>query len=204
MTCPSGSSPSPTDIALLGGGFDPITLGHELMAKLVRNNTQFPVWVMPCFAHKFGKELAAPVHRLTMVDLVARQYSPWFCAFDYEIRNMSDGAMIDTLDALTIDYPDTKFHPCIGMDNANRIEEWQDWERLIVEYPFIVVGRGGVKAEKDWFMKPPHRFIDNDLPISSTEVRTAIEEKRYRWASGTLNYAVWDYIKQHGLYGYGG
>lgn len=206
MTYPSGPSYAEMrDVALLGGGFDPITSAHEELGKIVHAKTNFPVWMMPCFQHLYGKELASPLHRFHMVDLVANQYRSWMYAFDFEIQRKHSGSMYETFRNLQIQYPKTKFHIVIGTDNANDIEEkWDRGAALIAEVPFIVVGRKGKEAKCDWFLKPPHLYLELDYEMSSTDIREAIETGRYEWAAMNLNYEVWDYIQQHGLYGHRG
>ena len=205
MTCLSGpSSADGREVALLGGGFDPITSAHEEMAKLVHTGTNYPVWVMPCFRHRFGKELASPKHRFHMVDLVAHQYRSWMHAFDFEIVRHHDGSMYETIRLLQVQYPKTKFHIVIGTDNANKIQEWDRGEILIAEVPFIVVGRKGKEATCDWFRSPPHCYLELDYQMSATDIREAIETGRYDWVAMNLNYEVWGYIQDQGLYGYKG
>lgn len=189
------------NVALLGGGFDPISLGHEHMAQLSYKHTGYPVWLMPCYQHLFGKELASPKYRLDMVNLIAEQYE-WAMAIDFEIRRKSSGSMYDTLQALRAQNSDIVFHLIIGTDNANRIFEWDQAESLIAKTPFIVILRPDYQPELDWFMQKPHTYIKQELITSSTAIRQAIEGGRYEEAKKDLNPKVWDYIVKNEIYGY--
>jgi len=47
-----------TNVAILGGAFDPITIGHVQVAEQVlAKGLVDEVWFMPCFKHRFGKRL---------------------------------------------------------------------------------------------------------------------------------------------------
>ena len=161
-----------------------------------------PVWMMPCYAHLFGKQPSAPKHRWAMVKLMAEQW-PFIVPCDWEIRHKHNGSMFETLTALRAEYPNKNFHVVMGMDNANEIKKWHRHEELIATYPCIVVGRGGVEMKEDWFKKPPHRFLDEfSLTVCSEEVRIALETGNYTLAKSRLCDTIWQYIVSHHLYGF--
>lgn len=194
------SEEAPPEVALLGGAFDPITLGHELMAKAVFRHTELPVWVMPCYEHRFGKQMANTRHRLTMCKLVSNQHREWMTTFSFEIEHELKGSMYETIRMLRVEYPKTKFRIVVGMDNANQITSWDRGAALINEVPFIVVGRGKFQPVTDWFMKQPHLYIPNDCPVQAREIREAIKNRHLTLAKNMLNPRVWDYIIEHGVY----
>jgi nicotinate (nicotinamide) nucleotide adenylyltransferase len=85
---------------ILGGAFDPPTLGHIAVAKHVLANGFDIVWLQPCFAHRFGKEMAEPWQRLEMCELAAKDSgmqfdpingNPGMAVTDYEIRHELPG-----------------------------------------------------------------------------------------------------------------
>lgn len=189
-------------VIIFGGGFDPITTGHLRVAQTVHRETGFPIWAMPCYEHRWGKEMASPIHRMFMIKTVAAQHRPWLSMCDFEIKNKHNGSMYKTISMLREEHPNLDFHILIGMDNANKIKEWDRGEELADTVPFIVVSRPTYEQETDWFLLPPHRYIEVDYDISSTSVREAIENGNHDWARANLDQLVWEYIQARKLYGY--
>lgn len=198
------------EVAIMGGGFDPVCLHHERMAADIYSKTGLTVWMMPCYSHKFSKNsrLLSPEHRLKMLELTIIQRQDFaILPFDWEIEKKSDGAMYETVASIKAQpwEPEFKFRIVIGMDNANIIEEkWDRGKLLISENPFIVMERPGVTPTAKWFLNPPHLVLptNDEANLSSTTVRDAIEQGNYEFAEQHLNPAVWDYIKANQLYGY--
>jgi nicotinate-nucleotide adenylyltransferase len=194
------------NVALLGGGLDPISLHHEMIADKVKSNTSMSTWVMPCYGHLFskGSRLTAPEHRLNMVNVTAEyRKDDFFVPFDWEIQHKHAGSMYETVVQLKAKYPDVLFHIVIGMDNANVIEtKWDRGNLLIQENPFIVFERDGVERTADWFLQAPHRIFPMSYNLSSTAIREAIQNGNYEFAKQHVNPAVWEYIGINELYGY--
>jgi len=87
-------------VALLGGAFDPPTLGHIAVAKLVLDATnEFDeVWLTPCFKHMYNKQMSSAADRLTMCKIAA-QGDGRIKTFDYEIKNQ---LAVDTPQGLSL------------------------------------------------------------------------------------------------------
>jgi len=194
------------DIALLGGGFDPISLHHEKIVDVIYAETGMPVWVMPCYGHLFpkGEHLTDAEDRLAMVRLTCvKRDDLFFVPCAWEIWNKHTGSMYETVARLKSFYSTIRFHIVIGMDNANVIEtQWDRGNLLIQENPFFVLEREGVEKTADWFLRQPHRVFQMDYNLSSTAIREAIQNGNYEFAQSHLNPLVWKYIKNNGLYGY--
>lgn len=193
------------NVALLGGGLDPISLHHEKLAETVGSNTGMQTWFMPCYGHLFpkGKGLADPQHRLNMVKLAAKyRKDNLFVPFDWEIEHKHAGSMYETISQLKERYPNITFHIVIGMDNANLIEnKWDRGNLLIQENPFIVFDRKGVEPTTNWFRTDPHKLYPMGYDLSSTAIRESIKSGNYEFAEQHLSPAVWEYIRTNQLYG---
>lgn len=87
-------------VALLGGAFDPPTLGHIAVAKLVLDATnEFDeVWLTPCFKHMYNKQMSSAADRLTAI-LHMAQGDGRIKTFDYEIKNQ---LAVDTPQGLSL------------------------------------------------------------------------------------------------------
>jgi nicotinate (nicotinamide) nucleotide adenylyltransferase len=189
------------NIALFGGGFDPISLHHEKIAETVKEKTGMSTWTMPCYGHLFSKDsrLESAEHRWNMVSLTKDwRNDDVIIPFDWEIKHKHTGSMFETIQSLKKEYKDITFHIVIGMDNANLIEEkWHHGSLLIKENPFIVFEREGSDAAL-WTKQ--HKVYKMDYNLSSTEIRDAIKRQDFEFAEQHLNPAVFSYIKTNNLY----
>lgn len=173
-----------SQVAILGGAFDPITLGHIQVAQLILNQSMTfdEVYLMPCYNHIFNKKMVSPEHRLEMCRIAA-QVDGRIKVFDYEIANKFSGETYNLAKRLFEDkeYKDThSFSFVIGLDNANSFDTWVNYEELERLARFVVVPRTGEKPKKgvNWYLKPPHIFLEPDEPLmemSSTKVRRDLE-----------------------------
>jgi len=213
-----------TQVAILGGAFDPITLGHIQVAQLILNQSMVfdEVYLMPCYQHIFNKKMVSPEHRLEMCKIAAA-VDGRIKTFDYEISNKFSGETYNLAKRLLEDkrYKDThSFSFVIGLDNANTFDTWVNYEELERLVRFVVVPRTGEKAKKgvNWYLKEPHLFIEPDQPLmemSSTTVRKdlgllsldkttdtitiALNDPMMAFNRG-LNPEVKEYILHHTLY----
>lgn len=176
-----------TYVAILGGSFNPPTLGHIKLAQFVLNASRAfdEIWLVPCFSHIFNKDLVSAEHRLSMCNL-ATQIDGRIKVFDYEIKHQLHGETYHFLKRLMEeDFAKDKydFSYIIGLDNANTFDKWVNYQDLERMMRFIVVSRKGIERDEkvDWYLKAPHIFLSPDhdeIPeISSTEIRSGF--RRY-------------------------
>lgn len=197
-----------TKVALLGGAFNPITIGHIQLAQFVLNTSgQFDeVWVMPTYNHMYNKKTVSPEQRLKMCKL-ASSVDRRIKVFDYEIKNKLSGETFYLFKRLLqekelIDKYD--FSLIIGLDNANTFNKWVNYEELERLAKFVIVPRKGYKRDEsvNWYLKPPHIFLNTEtdiIEISSTDIRNMIvnnDENVFKY----LNSDVYKYILDNNLY----
>ena len=206
------------NVAILGGAFNPITLGHIQSAQFVLNTSkQFDeVWLMPAYKHMYNKEMVSSKHRLEMCKLAAK-VDGRIKVFDYEIKNELSGETYNLVKRLKNETELTekyKFSMIIGLDNANTFDKWVNYEELERLMSFVVIPRKGYTRDEkvDWYLKYPHIYLNDENKIietSSTEVRdklqhfyTDTKEQKYRYDDflKILNKDVLDYILEHELY----
>jgi nicotinate-nucleotide adenylyltransferase len=205
-------------VALFGGAFNPVTMGHVEVAKFVLNTSKLfdEVWLMPCYAHMFNKKLETPEHRLAMCQLAA-ELDGRIKVFDFEIKHKLRGETYNLVKRL-LETPMGK-HECdfsmiIGLDNANTFDQWVNYRELERMIRFVVVPRTGEKRNKkvNWYLKPPHVFLEPEKPLlemSSTVIREALayncrdprysEHAREILSTGLVPKGL-EYIQEHDLY----
>ncbi|WP_286258842.1 nicotinate-nucleotide adenylyltransferase [Pseudoalteromonas apostichopi] len=126
-------------IAIFGGTFDPIHLGHINMAQQCVQQCQLDtLYFMPCAipAHK-AKPGISDEHRINMLKL-AIENNPHF-AIDYrELNREGASYSLLSLKELRAENPSSPIMFLIGMDSFNSLDKWFKWQE-IVELCHIVV-----------------------------------------------------------------
>lgn len=182
-------------IGIFGGSFNPIHVGHLVLAETARETLSLdrlvfiPAGQPP---HKKGRDLAPGRDRLEMARL-ATQHHPAFIVSDIELSRPGASYSIDTVNALRGPVPQAKFFLLVGEDMLS--VRWKDWAQLKRACTVVAAKRPGAKGSRQqgvtWLPMPL-------LEISSTDIR-----KRAK-AGRSIRYlvpsAVERYIRDHRLY----
>jgi nicotinate-nucleotide adenylyltransferase len=168
-------------LAILGGSFNPIHLGHLFLADAVLSSLQYDRVVMiPAYRSPF--KLGAKGMEDTArdrLDMLAASIAgdPRLTFDDCEIRREGISYTVDTLkDIINRYFPDGKPALIIGDDLAGEFLKWRESD-VILELADIVIARRAYSKEMDFPF--PNKQITNDvMEISSAMVRQRIEEGR--------------------------
>lgn len=161
-------------IGIYGGSFDPIHLGHLIIAQdcLEQLNLDEVVFV-PAAASplKSHSPAASDSQRLAMAQM-AVEHMDGFSVSDLEIKRGGVSYSIDTVNAFKKLNPDAVFYWIIGQDQVNQLQHWYHIEDLVKEVTFLAVGRPGYAAES---ILPEGVEVtevkSHAVEISSTEIR---------------------------------
>lgn len=194
-------------VGIVGGGFDPIHYGHLLMGDAAIESKKVDVaWFMPCWGHTFGKDLTAANHRLAMTELAVKGFDRCY-ACPFEIENECTGSTYNTLCRLQDAFKGTgvELHYIIGSDNAQKIDQWVNWKKLIEEFKFIITERPGVQLPEwtKFHQVLPHATESqtvNGEGISSAMIRNWIKNGQDDLAVKYMPLQVFKYIKGQKLY----
>lgn len=199
-------------IALFGGTFDPIHLGHTRVAKsAARQIGAEEVVFIPakCSPLKGFLPNATDDDRLRMIEL-ATQDDDGFSVSDCELHRPAPSYTLDTVRLFQQKYgDDTSIYWLIGADSVDDLVLWHRIGELIDACNLAVMVRGGYEAPsfeqhlhvlgRDRVEKLRKNVIETpSIDISSTEVRRRLAAEED--ASDLLCPAVLDYIRQRGLY----
>ena len=189
-------------IGILGGTFNPIHLGHLLIAQDALEQAGLECVIFIPSATPPHKPLAHEVsgaHRLRMVKL-AIAGDARLAVDDLEIRRGGKSFSVETVAALRARQPDVDWHFIIGGDSLAELHLWREADRLVKLCRFVVLARPGVVA------KPARRlaglryrlFASHSCAIASRDVRTRIAGVQ------SIRYLVPEpvrrYIERHRLY----
>lgn len=132
-------------IALYGGTFDPVHLGHLSIARRVCELFEIdhvlfvPAQVAP---HKVGRDVTPAIHRYAMLSL-ATQHDESLLVSTFELESSEPGYTVDTLDHFKKALPESDLFFIMGADSWAEISSWRDWQRLLTMANYIVVTRPG-------------------------------------------------------------
>lgn len=196
-----------SNVALIGGIFDPPHIGHVELAEFVLNNVDLidQVWLCPCNNSLYGKKLESGKHRINMCELTTKNENVKVC--DWEIENDMSGKTYDLIKIFMEKYKEHNFFFTIGLDNAYKTCNWYRWNDLKNLIPFIVVSRQGIEKDNkiNWFLKKPHVFLEqsNEISeISSSQIRQWLKkpDENFKNLQIHLDYKVLNYINRNNLY----
>ena len=176
-------------VALFGGSFNPPHIAHQMVCLYVLAVEPVDaVWMVPAFAHPFGKELAPFSDRLAMCALAAAPLGAGVEVCDVEGRlDRPTGRTLDTLRELGRRHPDICFRLVVGADILGEVDGWYRWDEIVRIARPIVVGRAG------------YGEAEVVLPaVSSTAVRARVAAGDS--AVPLVSRAVMSYITSRGLY----
>jgi len=215
-------------VGVFGGSFNPIHLGHLLLAEDILELLRLDrILFVPASAppHKPARGLAPAGDRYAMTELAIRG-NPRFAMSDLELRRPGPSYTVDTLEALQQEGgADVAFFLLIGSETFLDLLSWRDPQRVARLARLVVIPRAesafdpdGIQAQKVlaeigqecWIRVPPPLaaaepagkgvllVAATSLPISSSDLRRRAREGR------SLTYrmpeAVRAYVLEHRLY----
>lgn len=178
-------------IGLFGGTFDPIHIGHLLMARAALEQMRLEkVIFIPSFSppHKKTPTLFSPQDRLSMVRMAIEGIDE-FEVSDFEIQKGGKSYSIDTVKHFAHIDDGAKLFFIVGGDAVHHLGTWKDIKTLQKMCAFISVNRPGYsRGLMKWKY---HAVTMNDIELSSTEIRKRILMKK------TIQFLVPDCVLQY-------
>jgi len=185
-------------VGILGGTFDPVHIGHLIIADQVMERMKLEeIRFMPNFLppHKEKVSNSTMEDRLKMLELALRDEAK-FRIEDIEVRRGVTSYTYDTMAYLKKREPDTEFYFIIGGDMVDYLPKWYKIDELIKLVQFVGVNRPGTKGESPY----PIQFLEvPSINISSSMIREKL--KKGESVKFLLPEAVIHYIKENHLYG---
>jgi nicotinate-nucleotide adenylyltransferase len=198
-------------LGVFGGSFDPVHVGHLLLAESCREQCQLDaVWLLPTAVapHKQGQQPTAAEHRVAMLDLaIAGQAAMSVCR--YETDRGGVNYTVDTLAHLRAEDPQGELFFLLGADMLHDLPNWRRASEVCQLALPLVVRRPG-SGEPNFDCLRPIAAAERieqmrrgavempEIGVSSSDIRRRVAAGRS--IRFLVPRAVEMYIAAHGLY----
>ena len=198
-------------LGLYGGTFDPVHLGHLILAECCRESAALDeIWFIPNARspHKQGVSMSDEQHRVRMIQLAIGGHE----SFHIWTRELERGGLsytVDTLIEIQARRPQDDLYLLMGADTFTDFPNWKQPDEICRLATPLVVGRPqspppDLSMISDWLPDArldeirERQIIMPLIDISSSDIRHRVRDGqsiRYRTPR-----AVEKYIETHGLY----
>lgn len=187
-------------IGLFFGSFNPIHIGHLIIANYLANHTDLDkVWlvVSPQNPLKKYSDLINTYDRLEMAKL-ATDNAQNIEVSDVELKLPQPSYTIDTLAHLKEKYPQHEFALIMGSDNLVSLPKWKNYKLILRDYKIYVYPRPGYENAELASDPAVTITMTPQMELSATFIRKSIVEKKN--IQFFVPDAVLKFIDNKGLY----
>ena len=199
----------PIRLGIYGGSFDPVHLGHLLLAETCREECELDrVVFLPCgqSPHKPNGAIASGNQRAEMLQFaVAGDLRFGVCRIELERSGLS--FTVETLRQLHVEQPESELFFLRGADSLADLPLWREPHAILELATIVAVNRGqrvppdlaSLEARLGSIVRNRVRLITMPaIELSATEIRKRVRSGlslRFR-----VPRAVEEYIRQNGIY----
>lgn len=160
-------------IGVFGGSFDPVHLGHLLVAQAAREELDLTrLFLVPVAQSPFKPQRrpTAPAERLRLLRL-ALVGKTWCEIDEQELQRGGISYTVETLRTYAVRFPGAQLFYLIGGDHAPELPRWREARELAHLAEFVVIPRPG---QADVPLPAPFRgrsLQGFPLGVSSSQIR---------------------------------
>lgn len=204
-------------IAILGGTFDPVHIGHLRIAVRLRDAGFDQVLLIPnCVPPHRDQPQASAEQRLRMLELAVAELDG-IAPSDIELSQDDTSYSARTVALLKEQYPQANLTWVMGTDAWNGFDRWKTPEKILAHSNVLVISRPGDQARTDgWLgqiidknhcqLSELHETLHGgichqawpELDISASDLRQALKQGDN--IAFLTPQPVLDYIEEHQLY----
>jgi len=198
-------------IGIMGGTFNPIHMGHLLLAQWAMDFQKLEeIWFIPtgCSYMKENSDNITALERLQMTGLAVNN-NPFMKVLDLEVKREGYTYTYETMEELHNRYPEYHFYFIFGADCLFSIEKWKFPERIFANCSIIAAVRENcdlsLMKNKIEELRAQYQADIVLLPFLQLEISSTMIRERVAMGQN-IRYLVPDevisYIEEKGLYGY--
>lgn len=199
-------------IGILGGTFDPIHLGHLIIAEQARDQYGLDQVLLIPSGHSYFKDNRAqkvlPAQtRLEMTRKAVSDYAP-FEVSDIEVLRSGNTFTYETLEELADLYPEAELYFIVGADTVCSMSTWREPARIFAACTILAAMREdqvdpdrfeeGIRDLENRFQARIRTISIPNIGISSTQIRDRAGNGK------SIHYlvpnALESYIIENGIY----
>ena len=196
-------------LGIYGGTFDPIHVGHLILAEQCREQCQLDeVWFVPAAQppHKLSNQISDPKCRAEMVEFAVAGHAA-FRMSPIELHRVGPSFTVTTLEQLKAEDSNRELFLMIGADSVRDLPHWRQPDRIMQLATIVAVNRGDKPLPDLGPLEQICGAIDESrlrtvtmpgVDLSSTELRQRVREGRS--IRFLVPRAVEAYIEEHDLY----
>lgn len=206
-----------SSIAILGGTFDPVHIGHLRIAVRLREAGFDQVLLIPnCVPPHREQPVATAEQRLRMLELAAAELDG-IEPSNIELSQEDTSYSARTVALLKTQYTQANLTWVMGTDAWNGFDRWKSPEDILLRANVLVISRPGDEARKDGWLgqlidknhcslsklqETDHGAVCHqawpELDISASDLRQALKQGDN--IAFLTPHPVLEYIKEHQLY----
>ena len=195
-------------VGIMGGTFNPIHLGHMLVAENAYETFDLDEILFVPSGESYMKENVLDAKtRITMTG-VAIEDNSHFALSTIEVDRGGNSYSYETIEELKKHNPNTEYYFIVGADSLMNMEKWKNPEKIFNEVTILVAVRMGctkdqliekIEELKEKFKGAKFFILPiNTVDISSTSIRDKVRKgKSIRYM---VHYKVIEYIKKNHIY----
>lgn len=196
-------------VGIFGGTFDPIHIGHLVLAEQCREQCRLDeIWFVPAALppHKQTAVISSSERRCEMIQF-AIAGNPAFRLSKIELNRQGPSFTVETLNRLWTEDSARELFLLIGADSLRDLHLWREPERILELATVVAVNRGAHSLPALDELRTTcgaavdSRIVTVEMPaveISSSDIRKRVSEDH------SIRYlvprAVEAYIEEYGLY----
>ncbi|MDD3205270.1 MAG: nicotinate-nucleotide adenylyltransferase [Lachnospiraceae bacterium] len=171
-------------VGIMGGTFDPIHIGHLILAETARDYFQLDeILFIPSGNSYMKNKVTDKMIRSHMVAL-AIEGNPHFALSNIEVDRTGNTYSYETVRTLKEENPDTDYFFIVGADSIFSIETWKNVDMLLDDCIIAVAVRKGHSMDelenKINFLNEKYQsdirvFNASRVDVSSTDIRERLE-----------------------------
>jgi len=166
-------------IGLFFGSFNPIHIGHLILASSICDNSDLDkIWFVVSPQNPFKKNKVL-LHEFDRLDLVREAIveDDRFEATDIEFNMPKPSYTVDTLVYLKEKHPSYDFTLIMGEDNLSTFHRWKNQEIIIDRFSIVVYPRLGFIDKNNFLALGNVSKVEApEIQVSSTLIRKNIKE----------------------------